>query len=159
MKSFYRGIAVAAIQCLLVLSLAGKYVLDRDRLPKVWARALPVSPTPPKQGHYVHVNVELDVPAGTKSGWLSATLSVRQGRLFAEPVPFESGLQIAPLSDNRWGTVEPIEFFVPGRSADPTRRPPGEELWVEATVPPRGEPRIIRLAVKKNGVLTPLELR
>jgi hypothetical protein len=37
-------------------------------------------------------------------------------------------------------------------------RAPGEELWVEVTLPRRGPPRPIRLAVKKDGVLTPLDL-
>jgi hypothetical protein len=41
---------------------------------------------------------------------------------------------------------------------DPSRREPDEELWVEVTVPARGAPRPIRLGVKKNGVVTPLEL-
>ena len=34
----------------------------------------------------------------------------------------------------------------------------GEELWVEVTLPKQGGPRPIRLAVKKDGVLAPLEL-
>jgi hypothetical protein len=36
---------------------------------------------------------------------------------------------------------------------------PGEGLWVELTVPPRGAPRPLRLAVERNGALTPVELR
>ncbi len=159
MKPLYRGIAVAVVQCLLVLCVAGKYSSDRDRLPRVWVRVAPAMHDVPRRGRYARLNLELDVPAGTKSGWLFGKLSVRDGRLFAEPVPFDSGLQIAPLSDEGWGLAEPVEFFVPARSGDPTRRPPGEELWVEVTVPPQGEPRPIRLGVKKNGVLTPLELR
>jgi hypothetical protein len=34
----------------------------------------------------------------------------------------------------------------------------GEELWMEATIPKSGPPRPIRLATKKNGVLTPLSV-
>jgi len=34
-----------------------------------------------------------------------------------------------------------------------------EELWVEVTVPRRGPPRPLRLGVKKDGTLTPLDLR
>jgi hypothetical protein len=159
MKPLYRGMAVAVLQCLIVLCLAGKYASDRDRLPKAWARVAESGAALPMRGRYARLNLELDVPAGTKSGWLNATLSVRDGRLFAQPVEFDSGLQIAPLTDGSWGTAEPVEFFVPANAPDPTRRSPGEELWVEVTVPPQGEPRPIRLGVKKNGVLTPLELR
>jgi hypothetical protein len=52
-----------------------------------------------------------------------------------------------------------LAFFIPEHVADPSRRPAGEELWVEVTVPRRGSPRPIRLGVKKDGVLTPLALR
>jgi hypothetical protein len=36
MKPLYRGIAVALLQCLIVLTVAGKYALDRQRLPRGW---------------------------------------------------------------------------------------------------------------------------
>ena len=159
MKPLFRGIAVAALQCLLVLSLAGKYAYDRAHLPRAWARVVPSEANLPIRGNYVPLNLEVDVPAGTKGGWLWATLSARGGRLFAEPVPYDSGLQITPLGDERWGIAEPVEFFVPGNAGDPSRRPSDDPLWVEVSVPARGQPRPVRLAVKKNGVLTPLELR
>jgi hypothetical protein len=38
MKPLYRGIAVALLHCLIVLGVAGKYAVDRERLPRVWAR-------------------------------------------------------------------------------------------------------------------------
>jgi hypothetical protein len=50
-----------------------------------------------------------------------------------------------------------IAFFIPEHAADPSFRPAGEELWAEVTLPRSGPPRPIRLGVKKNGVLTPLE--
>jgi hypothetical protein len=53
----------------------------------------------------------------------------------------------------------PLAFFIPESAADPSRRPPGEELWVEVTVPRRGPPRPIRLGVKADGNLRPLELK
>jgi len=52
-----------------------------------------------------------------------------------------------------------VVYFIPEHVADPSRRAAGEELWVEVTVPRRGAPRPIRLGVKRDGVLTPLELR
>jgi hypothetical protein len=54
---------------------------------------------------------------------------------------------------------EPIAYFIPEHVDDPSRRAPGEELWVEVTLPGSGAPRPIRLGVKKNGVLTPLDVR
>jgi len=55
------------------------------------------------------------------------------------------------------GRPERIAFFIPEHVPDPSVRAPGEELWAEVTLPRKGAPRPIRLAVKKNGVLTPLE--
>ena len=53
---------------------------------------------------------------------------------------------------------QPVLYFIPEHAADPSRRPPGEELWVEVTIPKKGPPRPIRLGVKKDGVITPLNL-
>jgi hypothetical protein len=49
-----------------------------------------------------------------------------------------------------------LAYFIPEHVPDPSLRPPGEELWVEVTLPRQGPPRPIRLAVKKDGKLTPL---
>ena len=54
-------------------------------------------------------------------------------------------------------TNEPLAFFIPEHVPDPSFRAPGEELWAEVTLPRKGPPRPIRLAVKKDGVLTPLK--
>jgi hypothetical protein len=53
---------------------------------------------------------------------------------------------------------DPVAFFIPEHIPDPSLRPPGEELWAEVTVPRRGPPRPIRLAVRRDGILTPLEI-
>jgi hypothetical protein len=54
---------------------------------------------------------------------------------------------------------EPLAYFIPEHVPDPSVRPDNEELWAEVTVPPSGAPRPIRLGVKSNGVIRPLELR
>ena len=56
------------------------------------------------------------------------------------------------------GASEPLAYFIPEHVPDPSRRGPGEELWVEVTLPKKGPPRPILLGVKKNGVITPLAL-
>lgn len=53
----------------------------------------------------------------------------------------------------------PVVFFIPPNVPDPSRRPAGEELWVEVSIPKRGTPRPIQLGVKRDGILTPLDLR
>jgi len=65
-------------------------------------------------------------------------------------------LQLRGDTDNLRGSVA---YFLPPNVPDPSRRAEGEELWVEVSVPKSGAPRPIRLGVKRNGVLTPLELR
>jgi len=54
-------------------------------------------------------------------------------------------------------TNQVVAYFIPEQVPDPSRRAPGEELWVEVTIPRAGTPRPIRLGVKKDGVLNPLE--
>jgi hypothetical protein len=51
----------------------------------------------------------------------------------------------------------PVAFFIPEHVPDPSLRAPGEELWVEATLPPNAPARPIRIGVKRNGVLTPCD--
>jgi hypothetical protein len=53
-----------------------------------------------------------------------------------------------------------VAFFIPEHVPDPSRRPPGEQLWIEATIPKKGIPRPIRLGVRKgSGQIVPLDLR
>jgi hypothetical protein len=55
---------------------------------------------------------------------------------------------------------EPVAFFIPEHIPDPSRRPPGEQLWVEASIPKKGKPRPIILGVKKDdGPIAPLDLK
>jgi hypothetical protein len=54
------------------------------------------------------------------------------------------------------GSPQVLAYFIPEHVPDPSLRPPGEELWVEVTIPRHGPPRPIRLAVKKDGKLTAL---
>lgn len=56
-----------------------------------------------------------------------------------------------PLGDS-------LAFFIPEHVPDPSLRAAGEELWVEVTLPKKGPLRPIRLAVKKDGKLEPLNL-
>jgi hypothetical protein len=157
MKPAYRGIALTAVHCLLVLTVAGKYAWDRDRLPHAWANATPVDPNLPIRGRYVTMQL-LVVPADPSAASTLARLSTEDGRLVAHPV--ESGGQIVwRRSPELWVLSEPVAFFLPEHADDPSRLSPGEELWVEVSVPANGPPRPLRLAVKKDGVLKPLDLR
>jgi hypothetical protein len=54
----------------------------------------------------------------------------------------------------------PVALFIPEHVPDPSRRVPGEELWVEVTVSKKGPPRPIQLGVKQgDGPIVPMDLR
>ena len=88
-------------------------------------------------------------------------LSARDGQLVAAPATGSSALtaRFVDRAGRRVAVLnQPLAYFIPEHVADPSRRPSGEELWVEVTIPRAGAPRPIRLGVKKDGVLTPLEV-
>jgi hypothetical protein len=51
---------------------------------------------------------------------------------------------------------EPVDFYIAEHAADPTPLKPGQELWIEVTVPPLGPPRPIQLALKQDDAWKPL---
>jgi len=97
--------------------------------------------TPPRSGQDLD-----DFPRGPEQwpGRVSGTLS--------------ESLRLQPSSQWVVRLDEPLAYFIPEHVPDPSRRPAGEELWVEVTLPKKGPLRPIRLAVKKDGKLTALEL-
>jgi hypothetical protein len=171
MKPVYRAVAVAILQCLIVLSVAGKYALDRERLPRAWAMAVPFDPNLFVRGRYVSLRLVVETaPATAGNGvvgvWTPALLSAVGGRLVATSDPAGTEHIVPQIvrtatepNVTDWVLAEPVAYFIPEHVPDPSRRAPGEELWVEVSVPAKGSPRPIRLGVKKDGVLTPLELR
>ena len=51
---------------------------------------------------------------------------------------------------------QPVDFYIAEHATDPTRLQHGQELWIEVTVPPKGPPRPLQLALKDNGAWKPL---
>ena len=51
--------------------------------------------------------------------------------------------------------VAPVNFYIAEHATSPLPRT-GAELWIEVTVPPKGPPRPIQLALKQNGAWEPL---
>ena len=122
-----KGLILAAIQCLLVLSLTGKLLYDRSTCPHVWVRTARWDPNLPIRGRYLALRL---VPA-PGAPWYAETTG--QMVLFFVPehtLPFEAV---------RAGSDAP-------------------ELWAEVTIPHKGPPRPIRLALKKAGKLEPLDI-
>ena len=63
----------------------------------------------------------------------------------------------APCDKMRLTT--PTNFYVAEHAQSPLPLRPGQELWIEVTVPPKGPPRPLQMAVKDNGVWRPLGLK
>ena len=157
-----KGLIVAAAHLMIVGSVGAKLLIDRATRPRVWARTAPIDPDDPLRGRYVRLRVEgaAHELANDSSGQ-SVALAAQDGMLALVPTSDDSGLtaRVSARNGERVAVLDrPLAYFIPEHVADPSVRAPGEELWVEVTLPKHGAPRPIRLGVKKAGVLTPLDL-
>ena len=158
-----KGLVVAALHVALVAGVGATLLVDRATKPRVWARSAPYDPELPIRGRYVRLRLEA-VPAPGFDAPLAydrnVTLSTRNGQLVATPA--DSGANLARITAREGERIAllaiPVAYFIPEHIPDPSTRKPDEELWVEVTVPRKGPPRPIRLGVRRNGVLTPLEI-
>jgi hypothetical protein len=157
-----KGLIVAGLHVAIVASLGAKLLVDRATRPRVWARTAPIDPSLPFRGRYLRLGVEALAGPGAMpaNSFGKVVLSERDGQLLATPVTDRSG-ELARFVDRAGERVvvlvEPLAYFIPEHAADPSRRPPGEELWVEVTIPRAGAPRPIRIGVKKDGELKPID--
>ncbi|MRR58788.1 MAG: hypothetical protein EG824_11335 [Deltaproteobacteria bacterium] len=174
-KPWIKGTVIAVIQVALVASLGAKLLSDRSTLPRAWAQAVPFDPDLPIRGRYVSLSLAVEARGAGEAkqgpGWQpppAVTLRVEGGRLMAEPVRTDSGydpaarhLRFIQRQDGGKLAVlaEPVAFFIPEHIPDPSRRPPGEELWVEVTLPRKGPPRPILLGVRRgSGPIVPMDV-
>lgn len=169
MNSLSKGLLVGAAQILLVASIGAKFLYDRANYPRVWAETVPYDPDLPIRGRYVRIAALVDAErvelpdASAESGgpaMFIGRLQVKGDRLVAiEDNDGRHWVSSRPCgSKHCWQLAEPLAYFIPEHIKDPSRRPAGETLWVEVTVPPKGAPRPIRLGVKKDGAPAPEEL-
>ena len=95
--------------------------------------------------------------------WFQARLAVKNNKLIAIRVPESQSTTSAqnvsappgsPCDQMRLS--EPVDFYIAEHAEDPTWLKRGQELWIEVTVPPKGPPRPMQLALKDNGVWKPL---
>ena len=163
------GALVAGLQALLLLGVGGQLLLERALSPRGWARTEPVDPRLPIRGRYV--DLRLVVPAADLSSGCPLDrrrtrpvgLAVRGDRVVASGLTEGGNPRPARLTMGPAGTVarlvQPLAFFLPPDVQDPSRRPAGEELWAEVSLPALGPPRPIRLGVKRGERIEPLALR
>ena len=60
---------------------------------------------------------------------------------------------------NQMQLASSTDFFISDTAQSPLPLTPGQELWIEVTVPPKGPPRPTQLALKDNGAWKPLDLK
>jgi len=92
-----------------------------------------------------------------------AKLAVNGDRLVAIRIPenddLASGqnvLAVSGASCDQLRLSDPVSFYLAEHATSPFPVRSGQELWVEVTVPPKGPPRPIQLALKDNGSWKPL---
>jgi hypothetical protein len=92
-----------------------------------------------------------------------ANLKVQDNKLVAIRIP-EADMRSTGVMVTAWpGSScenlrldQPVNFYLAEHAANPTPVKPGQELWIEVTVPPQGPPRPIQLALKEGGAWRPL---
>jgi uncharacterized membrane-anchored protein len=107
-------------------------------------------------------------PSGFHVNWQGAVrfrakLKVEDNKLLAIRIPeadqSSKGVNVIAMPDSSCDAMrleEPVDFYIAEHASDPTRLKPGQELWIEVTVPPQGPPRPLQLALKDNGAWKPL---
>jgi len=188
------SIALLVIQLLVVSSVAGKYLWERWRCPRVWTRAAAIDSELPMRGRYLSLQLTVD---GCQSTLPSAKLAtfprdlngaVKPGLyiLRPQPITFRANLKVEnnklvavrPEGQDIEGGEDPaagqeisampsapcgqmtltdgVDFYIADTAKSPLPLQPGQELWIEVTLPPTGPPRPIQLALKDKGVWKPL---
>ena len=186
------GISVVLLifQLLIVSSIAGKYLWQRWRCPRVWTRAAAIDPDLPMRGRYLSLHLTVDGCQSTLPSAKFATFprdvngAIKPGPyvLRPQPVLFSANLKVqnnqlvalrlegqedsaageeisaAPGAPcNQMQLSDPVDFYIADTVKSPLPLQPNQELWIEVTVPPKGPPRPLQLALKDNGTWKPLE--
>jgi hypothetical protein len=92
-----------------------------------------------------------------------AKLKVEEGKLLAIRIPEDNGGPDELLVEGQPGAScedmrleGAVDFYISQTAAAPGPLKAGQELWIEVTVPPKGPPRPIQLAMKDGGAWRPL---
>ena len=173
------------IQLLLVLSIAGKYLYERKTRPRIWVLSAQYDPNMPLRGRYLALQLRVDAcnlphdHAHFTEGYKDAngvvqdpgswnwdvSLAVENGHLIpklndhpSSPRDNEYLTQHANQSCNQIPLPTQVEYFIPDTAKTPFALKPGQQLWVEVTMPPTGPPRPIQLAISSEAGFQPLHL-
>jgi hypothetical protein len=100
---------------------------------------------------------------GPNTVWFQAKLTVKNNKLIVIRTPESESttatqtVAAAPGAPcDRMRLWSPVDFYIAEHANDPTWLKQGQELWIEVTIPPKGPPRPLQLALKDNEVWKPL---
>ncbi len=92
-----------------------------------------------------------------------AELKVVDNKLTAVKIPDEENQRSVQMVSawlasrcDQMRLVAPVSFYISEHARSPLTVAREAELWIEVTVPPKGPPRPIQLALKQNGMWEPL---
>jgi hypothetical protein len=95
--------------------------------------------------------------------YFSADLKVENDRLEAiriqDPEAHSGGQQVSAMPGARCEDMRletPVDFYIADTAQSAMPLKADQELWIEVTVPPKGPPRPIQLALKQGGAWRPL---
>jgi hypothetical protein len=170
------GLILVFVQVVLVLSVAGKYLYERQTSPRVWTRATQFDPSLPLRGRYLSLQLmvnacglprdaehTIQVYSGGHPFWQwHVSLTTANGKLvprLEKPWSPRSGGTLTLFADkpcDRATLSSEETLFISDRAQLPFPLPPGKELWVEVTLPPSGPPRPIQIALSGGDGFHPL---
>ena len=174
MRVIRPGLILLSVQLLLVLSVAGKYLYERETRPRVWTRATQVDPELPLRGRYLALRLLLDACGlpreaarpfpqyyrGPINRQWNVSLNARDGKLLPTVTPH--GRETVTLVEGKpcdRATLNSEEvLFIPDRAQLPFPVKPGQDLWVEVTLPASGPPRPLQIALSSAAGFHPLKL-
>lgn len=160
-----KALIVTLLHLALVLSVGGKLLYDRTTRPRVWVRTASYDPDLPIRGRYITLNLEVNAPwYNEKDNQNDVKLSVVNGKLIATQTGADTGLTVSKgwlfRSSTQTAILNPqLAFFIPEHAEIGFNRRSGDELWAEVTIPKKGPPRPIQLAIKNGKEWKPLDLK
>jgi hypothetical protein len=185
MKPIRAGAFLLLVQLLLVLTIAGKYLYERKTRPRIWVLSAQYDPNMPLRGRYLALQLLIDTcnlphdkahfSAGYKvsqtnqwepGSWTwNISLAAENGHLVPKledhprtPGDTEQINLREDLPCNQVPVPSQIDYFIPDTAKTPFPLKPGQQLWVEVTMPPSGPPRPIQLALSSEAGFQPLHL-
>ena len=102
----------------------------------------------------------------TQPVYFRANLKVDNNRLVAVRVEGQedqtSGEEVSAAPGahcDQMRLESPVDFYIAEHAQSPLPLQPGQELWIEVTVPPKGSPRPLQLALKQGSAWKPLKFQ